>query len=169
MLLTRPVVEERAVAPVAALVTDAAIAEAVVDAAVKADFRAPISFVETRRRRRRSTPSSRASTTGRVLAAGPRCRHPIIAVNVCVPRPIAGRPQIARAGDDRLVIDRQWRGFDIDADANAHLSVRSRDRRAQRGPEKDGQGQCTDDVHGKNSGVGHPPSPQHHTPDMKPS
>src|SRR6202011_1033560 len=44
-----PVVEEDAVSPIASLITETAIPESVVDAAIKPDVRPPVAFVENKK------------------------------------------------------------------------------------------------------------------------
>src|SRR5207245_10281149 len=82
----------------------AGIAEAVINTAVEADVRAPVAAV----------PDVKAVVpspiTGRPVQAyrsdHPGTGHPVVAI-VIVPRPVAGRPDVAGAGADGLRVDRQ--------------------------------------------------------------
>src|SRR5215468_5166650 len=103
----RRVVDEDAVPPVATVVAHAGIAEAIVDAAVEADPRSPVS----------GAPHIDAVVPG-PIARGPqqtwpRRPHPGAGnpkVAELAPRPVAGHPEEVRTWDHRLHIDRQrWR------------------------------------------------------------
>src|ERR1700761_909652 len=90
----RAVVEEVITAPLAAAKSDAAVAEAVVNAAVETDVRSPVPSVE------KIDAALEAPVAGGPKEAGcgrhdPRARNPVIAV-VTV-SPVAGRPHITRA------------------------------------------------------------------------
>jgi hypothetical protein len=107
------VVSEDAVAPVAALVAGAHIAETVIDAAVESDMRPPIATVEDVHA---LTPAPIArgpeQTDGRRLHPG--SRHPVIALGTISPK--AGRPDVAGVGNFRLIVERQLRRRDRHAD-----------------------------------------------------
>src|SRR5271170_6294129 len=123
------VVEESAAAPFAATETDAAIAEAVVNAAVEADVWAPVAAV----------PNIEAVVPAPVTGSPehadgcdhPGAGHPVVAA-VIVPGPVAGRPQIAGAGADGLLVNRQRGRTDVDGDANRDSDLRGRWRREGR-------------------------------------
>jgi hypothetical protein len=100
------VVVEMPTAPVAALVADADIAEAVIDAAIEADMRTPVATVKP------IAVIVVAPVAGRperalVGSLHPSAGNPVIAA--LTPSPVAGRPQIAVAGRLRLVIVGQGR------------------------------------------------------------
>jgi hypothetical protein len=118
------VVEESAAAPVTALVADAAITVAIRDAAVEADFGAPIAFVKGIDAVVPAPISGRPQQR-RLRRQYPRARHPVIA-GVVIPGPIAGRPDVTGLRNRRLVVNRQWRRRDIDADADRDLRARGR-------------------------------------------
>jgi hypothetical protein len=120
------VVEESAAAPVAALVADAAIAVAIRDAAVEADFRTPIAFMKGIDAVVPAPISWRPQQL-RFRRQRPRARYPVIA-RIVIPGPIAGRPDVAWGRDRRLIVNRQWRRRDIDSCADAVFSIRRRDR-----------------------------------------
>src|SRR6516164_1860513 len=107
------VVKESAAAPIAALVAYAGIAEAIGYAAVEADFWAPIAFVK-RIDAVVPAPVSRRPQQRRLRRQYPRARHPVIA-GIVIPGPIAGRPDVPRRRDRRLIVNRQWRRRDIDS------------------------------------------------------
>src|SRR5690242_7719722 len=107
------VIEEPSVLPIAALVARAGVAVAVVDAAVEADMRPPIAGVPeigavapTPPRRRPIEPDR-----GR---KHPGARHPVVVILAV--GPVAGCPDVAVAGDRRLLIDGQRRRRDPDGD-----------------------------------------------------
>src|SRR5215467_1419732 len=114
------VVKESAAAPIAALVAFAGIAEAIGYAAVEADFWAPIAFVK-RIDAVVPAPVSRRPQQLRLRRQYPRARHPVIA-GIVIPGPIAGRPDVPRRRDWRLVVNRQWRRRDIDSYAVLSIS-----------------------------------------------
>src|SRR5262245_2319351 len=120
------VVDENAVPPVAAVVADPGIAEAIVDAAVEADPRPPIS----------SAPHIDTVVPG-PIARGPqqtwsRRPHPGAGnpkVAELAPCPVAGYPDEVRTRDHRLHIDRQrWRRR---RNADQHLGTRGRGEQGQ--------------------------------------
>jgi hypothetical protein len=120
------VVEESAAAPIAALVADAGIAIAIGDAAVEADFRTPIAFMKGIDAVVPAPISWRPQQL-RFRRQRPRARYPVVA-RIVIPGPIAGRPDVARGRDGRLIVNRQRRWRDIDSYAGAVFSIRRRDR-----------------------------------------
>ncbi|CUI67571.1 Uncharacterised protein [Achromobacter xylosoxidans] len=100
------VVEEAVTIPVATDVADADVAEAVVDAAVKADMRSPIAGMPEIDAVH-ETPIARGPQRAGVGRQHPRARHPEIAV--AVQAPVSRHPHIAIAGGGRLGIDGQGR------------------------------------------------------------
>jgi hypothetical protein len=100
------VVIEVPAAPVAALVADADIAKAVIDAAIEADVRTPVATVKP------IAVIVVAPVAGRPQRALVGSLHPPAGnpvVTVLAPGPIAGRPQIIVAGSRRLVVVGQGR------------------------------------------------------------
>src|SRR5579862_2621779 len=112
------VVEEMSATPFAARETDAAVAEAVVNATVEADVRAPISGVPTVRSARPTPIAGRPEKSG-PRRHNPRAGNPIIA-GVTV-RPIAGRPDVAVAGANRLLVNGKCRRPDVHRDSDSNL------------------------------------------------
>src|SRR5665213_3106110 len=102
------VVPEAAAVPVSAVETCAEVAEAVVDAAVVADFRAPVTGVPEVVGTAVAPPSGRPESVG-VRRKDPGAVDPVVA-GVLIVGPIAGRPDIAIAGDFGLVVLRNGRG-----------------------------------------------------------
>jgi hypothetical protein len=115
------VVEESAAAPIATLVADAGVAVAIRDAAVEADFRAPIAFMKGIDAVV-PTPISWRPQQLRFRRQGPCARYPVIA-RIVIPGPIAGRPDVARGRDRRLIVNGQWGRRDIHTDADAVLNI----------------------------------------------
>ena len=95
------VVPEMVVVPVAALVAESNIAEAIVDAAVVADVPAPIAAVKLVAVVSPS-PVARRPESALVRSLNPCTRHPVVAPSR--PGPIAGRPQVPVTGSLWLVI-----------------------------------------------------------------
>src|ERR1035437_5809780 len=92
--------------PVAPLVADPDIAEAVIDAAIEADMRAPVATVKP------IAVIVVAPVAGRpecalVGSLHPSSGNPVVALGP--PDPVAGRPQIAVAGSRRLIVIGQGR------------------------------------------------------------
>src|SRR5579863_8136629 len=100
------VVEESPAAPFAAIKAFTAIAEAVVNATVESDFRAPVAGIPD------VNTVSPAPVAGSPQQADgsdhPGPGHPVVA-DVVAPRPVAGSPEIAGPGTERLLVNRQRR------------------------------------------------------------
>src|SRR5579859_6619852 len=97
------VVVEAAVSPIPTLITHAPIAEAVVDATVEADIRAPVAFIPGKGIAA-PAPITRRPEKANLGSHHPRPRDPEVAVlSIC---PVAGRPQVTISGSHRLGIDR---------------------------------------------------------------
>ena len=100
------VVVEMAASPVAALVTEADVAKAVIDATIKADVRTPIAMVKA------VAVVTVSPVTGRpesafVRSLNPHTGNPIVACRRI--SPVAGGPEITVAGSWRLVVVGQGR------------------------------------------------------------
>ena len=103
-IIHRGVVEEGAVIPISASVTDTAIAEAVVDAAIEADLRAPVAAIPGECIAA-PAPVAGSPEQASLRRCHPRTRHPeitFIAIG-----PVAGRPQITIGGGHGLLVHRQ--------------------------------------------------------------
>jgi hypothetical protein len=100
-----PVVGEVVVVPVAALIPEANVAEAVVDAAVVADVATPISTVKTVPAAI-IAPIRRCPQSALVRCIDPRAGDPIVALGSVVP--IARGPDIVVTRRRRLLVLRQW-------------------------------------------------------------
>ena len=115
------VVVERSSAPLPADKAHTRIAEAVVNSAIEANVRSPVSRVPG------IEPSAPSPISGSPQHADrrhdPGARHPVVA-GVIVPSPIAGCPEVAWSGADRLCVNRQrWRS---DSNRYAHHDLRKR-------------------------------------------
>jgi hypothetical protein len=97
------VVIEASVSPISALIADTPIAEAVVDAAVKTDIRAPVAIVPGISVTTPTPIAGRPQQTN-LGSHHPRTRHP--EVTFLSIRPVAGRPQIAVSRGHRLRVQR---------------------------------------------------------------
>ena len=84
------VVREMIALPAASLITLAAVAESVVNAAIEAHVRAPVSFMKTKRAAF-PTPISRSPQESNLGRFNPCARHPVVAILVVI-RPETGRP-----------------------------------------------------------------------------
>src|SRR6202011_5161991 len=122
------VVVEVASAPLAAAETFTGIYEAIVNAAGEADVRAPVAAMKNVEAFVPSPPSrSPEHSHG---SDHPGSRHPVVAV-IVVPRPIAGRPEIAGSGTDRLRINRE--GGRSVSYRNSHRNLPEGDCRTRHG------------------------------------
>lgn len=101
------VVVEIAAAPVAAFISIAAIAMAVIYAAIEADMRSPVAMAPAVMAAR-IAPVTRRPESADIRRQHPRARHPVIAAIGCV-APITGRPFIVVAGRRRLIVVGQRR------------------------------------------------------------
>ena len=117
------VIGEDSAAPLAAEEADAAVAEAVVNATVESDVRAPVAAVPAVHSACK-TPVARGPQKTGDGRLRPHARNPEIA---CIAvGPVAGSPEIARRGQRWLLIHRQNRrsNVDVDSDADADLRLR---------------------------------------------
>jgi hypothetical protein len=112
------VVVEVASAPLATVVAVAGITEAVVDAAVEANVRPPVTAMEGVEALVPSPPSG--SPEHSHGGDYPGARHPVVAV-IIVPGPVAGCPQIAGSGTERLRINGQGGWSDSYGNSNPDL------------------------------------------------
>jgi hypothetical protein len=117
------VVNERAIAPIAALVAYADIAEPIVNAPIKAHVRTPVACMP------QVHAISPAPISGRPKQPNFRRKHPgswnpVIAIGT--PRPISRRPNITRSRAVGLHVDRERRWRSGDGDADAHLCLCSK-------------------------------------------
>jgi hypothetical protein len=114
------IVEEASTAPVTTLKTNTSVSEPVVDTAVKADVRPPVSGVP----KVHSTdppPISRRPEHPRLRRQHPRAGNPVIAV--VAPSPITGRPDIPRSWKRRLDIHRKYGRRERDRYAYGNASL----------------------------------------------
>src|SRR5262249_6788033 len=116
------VVVERVASPVAADVTDAEVAEAVVDAAVETYVWAPVSGVPYVHAVRPS-PVARRPQRANEGRDHPIAGYPVI-TSIDVPSPVAGHPDVTGSGAYRLSIDRNRRRSE--RHRQEHCALRSR-------------------------------------------
>lgn len=112
------VVVKRAVVPIPAFKSAAAIAKAVIHSAVKSNMRSPISAVPNIYAAA-PTPISRRPQKSRRWCYYPGTWYPIVIVITV--RPIPGRPDVSRSRADRLHINRQSRRANVHRNTNANL------------------------------------------------
>jgi len=110
------VIEEVTAAPLATNEAYAEVAEAIVDAAIEADVRAPVAGVEAVIAAFPTPPRGCPEITG-FRRDDPGAGNPVIAAVICI-GPVARRPDVAVAGADGLYVDRKrWRrNADLDDD-----------------------------------------------------
>src|SRR5271166_201956 len=101
-VIHRAVVVETAVIPISALIADATVAEAIVDAAVKADIRAPVAFIPGKGVAA-PTPITRRPEKANLGSHHPRTRHP--EVPFLSVSPVAGRPQVTVGWSHGLLVN----------------------------------------------------------------
>jgi hypothetical protein len=117
----RSVIVERPAFPAAPIVSDTAVAETVVYAAIKPNIRSPVTGMP-------SVKSSGVSPiTGRPEKANfgrvsPVSRHPV--VSIVAVGPITRYPYFTVGRARGLIIYRQWRRRDIDRNAHAYSDLR---------------------------------------------
>jgi len=136
------VIREVTTAPFAAGKADAHISEPVVNTTVVADVRAPITCVEEIVSAFKS-PVGRGPQKARLGSRYPGARNPVIAVVTI--SPIARRPKISIFRARRLLIHRQYRRSDADAD-DYPGKRRCRDEAEQKRKQK--QTRCAKYFHG---------------------
>ncbi len=105
-IVDRAVVVEMAATPIAALVAEAHIAKAVVDAAIVANMSTPVAAIKAIAVMPKA-PIARRPKCSFVRRLNPCPRYPVIALGT--PSPIAGRPYIAFTGCIRLIVVGQRR------------------------------------------------------------
>ncbi len=96
------VIIKESIAPVSAQITDAKVAEAIVNPAVETDHRAPIAGIP-HVHALLPCPVPRSPERAHEGRWHPCAGHPVVAVNR-VPGPVTGRPEVAGTGADRLRI-----------------------------------------------------------------
>ena len=122
------VVREGAAAPFAAGKTAAAVAESVVHAAIEADLRPPIAFMECVITSVSPAPVPRCPEIARLRCSDPGARDPIVVANA-IPGPIAGCPHEIGLGARWLHVHRKCRRLDVDANADRELCEQARRHR----------------------------------------
>src|SRR5690348_2404277 len=113
------IVEKLAPAPLAAVKADARVAVAVVDSAIEADVRSPIAAMPDVEAVSES-PVTGSPEQARLGSEDPCSGNPEIAVRAV--SPVAGRPNVTRAGANWLSINGKRRR--ADANGNAHSDLR---------------------------------------------
>jgi hypothetical protein len=129
----RSIIEIIVAAPVPALETDTAISEAVVHTAVKPNMRSPIATVPDVDAVGPTPVARRPQHAGR-RRLYPCTGHPIVVT--VIPSPVARRPDVARRGQRRLHVDRQFRWSDVDGNSDRHSGERHRGEHGKRGERK---------------------------------
>ena len=104
----RTVVVELPVLPASTLITVTVISVAVTDAAIEADLLAPVAVVENISVAA-PTPIGRSSEQSRFGSHDPCAWHPVVTIVVAGVSPVPGCPDVAFAGDQRLLVDGQFR------------------------------------------------------------
>ena len=110
------VVIKRPAMPIAAFVAFAEITEAVIDPAVEADVRAPITGMP-KVGAAAKRPIARSPEQARLRCNHPSTRHPVISIRSV--SPVAGSPNISIARTRRLGINRQHRRRNVHGHENS--------------------------------------------------
>ena len=148
-IVGRAIVEETIAPPVAALVTGAAITMAIVHAAVKSDRGAPIARIESKGAVS-PAPITRRPQQAAARRLGPGARNPVIAGIVGI-GPVTWRPDIAGAGNRRLIVFGQRRRGGVD-DFRAHHARLGQWGDCRKSQETHrGQHDCSDETHSSSS------------------
>jgi len=100
------VVVEVVTVPVAAKIAGSDVTEAIINTAIKADMKAPVSMVKPIATAI-VTPVRRCPQSAIVRRRAPNTRNPVVAA--VTPAPVTGRPDVVRFGSRRLIIIRQRR------------------------------------------------------------
>src|SRR5690348_7259236 len=117
----RRVVPKCSMLPAPADETDAGVAKSIINSAVEAHVRSPISGVPDVPAAAPSPVTRRPKKTN-LWRHHPGSRHPVVSIgSVC---PITWRPKIAWTGADGLLVYRQRRRADVYSNANADLRRR---------------------------------------------
>src|SRR5580698_11549037 len=143
----RAVVGEDSAAPLTAEEADAAVAEAVVDAAIEADMRTPVAGVPSVESAG-ITPVARGPEKADRGRLHPDAGNPVIA-GVAI-GPVAGGPHVAGGGQRWLHIDGQRGRCKVDRDKNAGVGLRCRqsEQRRRNGGGKKQLAKCGAESHG---------------------
>ena len=118
----RPVVEKFAAAPFAAGEAFAEVSEAVINAAVESEMRAPIAGIPNIEAVV-PTPVSGGPQIAYFRGFDPSAGHPVVAV-IVAPGPVPRCPYVARAGAEGLLVNRQRRRTNSHGNAEANLCRR---------------------------------------------
>jgi len=121
-VVDRAVVKKAPAMPVSAFVAEPAVTEAIVNSAIEADMRSPVSGVPEISTSA-PAPIAWSPQEADLWSNHPRAGHPVVAVNPV--GPVAGRPNVAVTGANRLRINRQWRWRNRYRDAKAEARCRS--------------------------------------------
>jgi hypothetical protein len=111
------VIEEIPMFPATAVIPLAVVAKTVVNAAIEANLRPPITVIEEKSAVVPS-PITRCPQITFFRRQNPRPRNPIIIGYAVVVGPIAGCPEVTISRAKGLLIDRQWGRADCDPYAN---------------------------------------------------
>src|SRR5271169_2532049 len=96
-VVDRAIVVKIAAVPISAVVTIARVPPSIVNAAIKAYGRSPISRVPQVESSRKAPPARRPQEA-HLRRVHPSSRHPVVVAHIRVPSPVPGRPQVARPG-----------------------------------------------------------------------
>ena len=118
----RTVVVKAPSTPLTAVKPRAGVAVAIVDAAVEPDVGSPVAGIENIAASD-PAPIGRRPEESHPGWSNPDAGHPVVVIDARIPGPVAGGPDVAVAGDDRLRVDGQGRRRDADADAHGDLGL----------------------------------------------
>jgi hypothetical protein len=100
------IVVEVVAVPIAAMITDAGVTEAIVDATIEANMKAPEAAVKAVSSAVEA-PVAGSPERAVVRGSAPCARNPIVAGGR--PVPVAGSPDVIGRGSNGLLVDREWR------------------------------------------------------------
>jgi hypothetical protein len=118
----RCIIPENVAGPYATRKSDAEITAAIVDAAVKANARSPITHV-IQVNIVIPSPITGSPVQSGIRRGYPNTRYPIIVIQIRVPGPITGFPNITLNGTSRYNIHRYGRRGETRPDAHAHANL----------------------------------------------
>src|SRR6266851_5631860 len=117
------VVEKAIVIPASAFVAETAVTEAVIHAAIKADVFTPVSAAPNVSAAS-PTPVPRSPQISNPRRYDPGSGNPVVVFVIIVVGPVAGSPNVAIPGADRLLVNRKWWWSKTDRNTEADLSGR---------------------------------------------
>src|SRR5580704_9730159 len=129
----RAIVKEMSIVPASTFKPVSEVAEPIVDAAVKANVRAPKTIVKNKGAVIPSPIGRSPQVTG-FWRQHPGAWYPVVVAVVVAPRPVSWRPDITFVGARGLLVNRKRRRTEADRDAELSKRSRRHDQHYEREP-----------------------------------